>query len=234
VNARPDIRIVIPALDEEASLPLVLEEIPKDWVREIVVVDNGSSDQTTRVAQENGATVLSEPRRGYGSACQKGIEYLRSTPCEILVILDADYSDHPEQLPKLVSPIIEGRADMVLGSRTLGRVEPGALAPQARYGNLLASFMIWMFFGRWFTDMGPFRAIDFKKYPELGLADLTYGWNVEMQMKALSKRFRVVEVPTDYRCRRGRSKISGTVTGTISAGYKIITTILYYGLFKKE
>jgi len=231
-NARhPDIRIVIPALDEEESLPRVLDDIPGDWVQEVVVVDNGSSDRTAEVARQRGATVLVEKRRGYGSACQKGIEYLRSTPCEILVILDADHADHPEQLADLVGPIQEGRADMVLGSRTLGRVEPGALAPQARYGNLLASFLIWIFSRRWFTDMGPFRAINFRRYPELGMRDPTYGWNVEMQLKALSKGFVILEVPVDYRCRIGRSKISGTVRGTLCAGYKIISTILYYGLF---
>jgi glycosyltransferase involved in cell wall biosynthesis len=232
--ARPeDIRIVIPALDEESALPLVLDAIPKDWVREVVVVDNGSVDRTAAVAREKGATVLDEPRRGYGRACQRGIAYLAGTPCRVLVILDADFSDHPEQLPRIVEPILDGRADFVIGSRTLGRAEPGALLPQARFGNWLAGVLIWLFFGRRFTDMGPFRALDFAKLLGLGLEDPTYGWNVEMQMKALRRHLRILEVPVDYRCRTGKSKITGTVRGTIAAGWRIITTILYYGLVRR-
>jgi glycosyltransferase involved in cell wall biosynthesis len=231
MDPQADVRIVIPALNEEASLPFVLQDIPRGLAREVVVVDNGSTDRTSEVAREAGATVLREPRRGYGGACQKGIEYLRSTPCQILVILDADHSDHPEQLPDLVRPIMEGRADMVLGSRTMGTIDPGALAPQARYGNLLASSLIWIFHRRWFTDMGPFRAMNFRRFLDLGVGDPTYGWNVEMQMKALARGLTVLEVPVDYRRRKGTSKISGTLRGTLRAGYKIISTIVYCGLF---
>ncbi|MBI4861764.1 MAG: glycosyltransferase family 2 protein [Candidatus Riflebacteria bacterium] len=234
MSAPSDVRIVIPALDEERSLPSVLGAIPREAVREIVVVDNGSRDRTAQVARENGATVLTESRRGYGSACLAGIEHLKGTSCQVLVILDADFSDRPEQLPDLVTPILEGRADFVIGSRTLGKAEPGALAPHVRFGNWLAAVLIWATSGRWFTDMGPFRAIDFKKLLVLGMRDPTYGWNVEMQMKALRHGLRILEVPADYRCRTGVSKISGTLRGTVGAGYKIISTILYYGLIDRR
>lgn len=229
-----DIRVVIPALNEERSLAKVLAEIPPDWVREVVVVDNGSSDRTAEVARACGATVLAQPERGYGAACLTGIEYLKSTPCDILVILDGDYSDYPEQLPQVVGPIIEDRADFVLGSRTLGRAQAGSMMPQQRFGNWLSGVMIWAFCGHRFSDMGPFRAVDFAKFHTLKMVDRTYGWNVEMQMKALFKRLRVLEIPVDYRVRIGESKVSGTVKGTIMAGYKIITTILYYGLIARE
>lgn len=229
-----DIRVVIPALDEERSLPSVLAAIPRDWVREVVVVDNGSKDRTAEVARAGGATVIAQPERGYGAACLAGIEHLKGTPCEVLVILDGDYSDHPEQLPQIVGPILEGRADFVIGSRTLGRAEAGSMMPQQRFGNWLAGIMIWAFCGRWFSDMGPFRALDFAKLQSLNMVDRTYGWNVEMQMKALYKGLRVVEVPVDYRVRIGHSKIAGTIKGTLMAGYKIITTILYYGLIRRD
>lgn len=229
----PDIRIVIPALDEEQSIALVLADIPRDLVKEVVVVDNGSTDATGRIARENGATVLREDRRGYGRACQTGIDYLRDSPCDILVILDADHSDHPEDLERITGPIERGEAEMVMGSRTMGVAEAGALVPQARFGNLLAGFMIWGLCGRWFTDMGPFRAMDYRRFLAMGVCDPTYGWNVEMQIKALRAGWRILEVPADYRRRRGESKISGTVKGTVMAGYKIITTILYYGLWKR-
>ena len=227
----PRITIVIPAIDEEASLPLVLGDLPWDLVHEVIVVDNGSRDRTAEVARAGGARVIREDRRGYGSACLAGIA--AADRPDILVILDGDYSDHPEELPAIVGPIIEDRADLVIGSRDNEGCEPGALLPQARFGNRLACFLIALFFRRRFTDLGPFRALRWSSLQELALKDLNFGWNVEMQIKAIQKGLRIVEVPVRYRCRVGRSKITGTISGTLRAGYKILWTIFRYGLLRR-
>ena len=218
--------VLIPALNEESSLPLVLAALPRPPARRIVVADNGSLDGTARVAKEGGAEVVTAARRGYGSACLAGLDYLRRTgPPDVVVFVDADFSDHPEELPALVAPILAGDADLVIGSRVLGRRERGALLPQARAGNLVACLLIRLFYGHRFTDLGPFRAIRWDALERLGMADPDFGWTAEMQVKAVRRGLRCTEVPVSYRRRTGVSKITGTVSGTVRAGYKILWTV---------
>lgn len=220
------IDVVIPALNEEASLPLVLADIPRPPVRRIVVADNGSADSTARVAREGGAEVVEASRRGYGSACLAGLDHLRRTgPPDVVVFVDADYSDHPDELPRLVAPILAGEADLVIGSRVLGRRERGALLPQARAGNLVACLLIRLFYGQRFTDLGPFRAVRWDALERLEMSDPNFGWTAEMQVKAVRRGLRSTEVPVSYRRRVGISKITGTVSGTLRAGYKILWTV---------
>jgi len=226
---RPRIAVLIPALNEEASLPYVLTDVPKGVVEEVVVVDNGSSDRTADMARAQGATVLSEPRRGYGSACLAGIAYLRAKRPDVVVFLDADYSDYPDELPAVIQPILTDKCDFVLGSRTQGQAEPGALLFQARFGNALATSLIRWLYGFRYSDLGPFRAIRFPALLDLGMVDRTYGWNVEMQIKAVRRGLRIAEVPVRYRKRAGgESKVSGTLKGTLLAGYKILWTVFRY------
>ncbi|MFQ5767019.1 MAG: glycosyltransferase family 2 protein [Acidobacteriota bacterium] len=216
------VAVVIPALNEEEALPLVLRDLPMARLSRVMVVDNGSSDRTAQVAEEAGVEVIREPRRGYGRACQAALAVLSEDPPDIVVILDADHSDHPEELPSLLAPLERNQADLVLGSRVLGVREPGSLPLHARLGNSLATFLIWIRHGRRFTDLGPFRAIRWKALEILQMADSDYGWNVEMQVKAVRLGLRCLEVPVRYRRRLGRSKISGTVRGTLRAGIKIL------------
>jgi glycosyltransferase involved in cell wall biosynthesis len=191
-----------------------------------VVADNGSTDGTARVAREGGAEVVEARRRGYGSACLAGLDHLRRTgPPDIVVFVDADFSDHPEELPALVAPILAGEADLVIGSRVLGSRERGALLPQARAGNLVACLLIRIFYGHRFTDLGPFRAIRWDALERLQMADPDFGWTAEMQVKAVRLGLRSAEVPVSYRRRVGVSKITGTVSGTLRAGYKILWTV---------
>lgn len=224
--------VIIPALNEEASLPLVLHDLPD--VREVIVVDNGSTDRTALAARACGAIVVSEPQRGYGAACLRGLAAVHETTCtgtaapRVVVFVDADYSDHAELLPRLVAPILSGEADFVLGSRLLGEREPGAMPPQSVYGNRLACFLMRLLFGGRYTDLGPFRAIHYRALCHLGMADRNFGWTVEMQIKALRAGLRIQEVPVPYRRRTGTSKISGTVSGTIKAGSKILYLIARY------
>jgi glycosyltransferase involved in cell wall biosynthesis len=219
--------VLIPALDEEASLPMVLAAIPRPPVRRVVVADNGSRDATARVARDAGAVVVAAPRRGYGSACLAGLAWLADhDPPEVVVFLDADFSDHPEELPQLVAPILAGAADLVIGSRVLGRRERGALLPQARAGNLVACVLMRWLYGHRFTDLGPFRAVRWSALERLAMADPDFGWTAEMQVKALRHGLAVAEVPVSYRRRVGASKITGTVAGTLRAGHKIVWTIL--------
>ena len=219
--------VIIPAYNEEDSIGKVIADIPKDIAGEVVVVDNGSTDNTAQVAMEAGAILLREHRRGYGYACLRGINYAQSKRerPEILVFLDGDYSDYPEEMRTVVAPIIEHDYDMVIGSRTRGKAEKGALLPRAVFGNALATTLIKWFYGARFTDLGPFRAIKLDKLLELGMTDTTYGWTVEMQVKAAKKRLKCTEVPVSYRKRIGTSKITGTLGGSVKAGHKIVWTI---------
>ena len=222
---------IIPALDEEAALPGVLDELKSTVVRRVVVVDNGSSDGTARVAKERGAHVVAEPRRGYGAACLRGIDECRraTPPPDVIVFLDGDGADDPTELPRLLEPLWRGDAELVIGSRVLAgaKVERFALTPQQRVGNWLAAWLIRTLYGARHTDLGPFRAIRLDALERLAMRDLDWGWTAEMQVKAVRRGLRVVEVPASWRRRRGgRSKISGTVRGVVGAGYKIISTIL--------
>ena len=226
--ASPAIVVVIPAYNEEMAIGKVLAAIPPDLVRQVIVVDNGSTDATAATARDMGARVLHEPRRGYGQACLSGLAALEEA--EIVVFLDGDYSDFPEEMPALVQPIASGEADLVIGSRTLGRSEKGALLPQQRFGNALATWLIHRLFGVSFTDLGPFRAIRRSALEKLDMADRNFGWTVEMQVKAARAGLRCREVPVRYRPRLGQSKVSGTLSGTLRAGYKILWTIFRYAI----
>lgn len=224
------IKIIIPAFNEENGIGEVIREIPKGLIAEIVVVNNASTDNTEIIAKEAGATVLREPIPGYGRACLKGIDYIsQSKPFpDIVVFLDADHSDYPEEMVELIKPTVDGNADLVIGSRALGKKERGSMTPQQIFGNWLATRLLKLLYGVQFTDLGPFRAIRFNALTELSMQDKTYGWTVEMQLKAAKKGLRCIEVPVRYRKRIGFSKISGTVKGTIMAGYKILATIFKY------
>lgn len=226
----PNIKVVIPAFNEEKSIAHVINDIPKDWVQEVVVVDNGSTDNTAEVAKNAGATVLSEITAGYGNACLKGIDYLtgEGKQPDILVFLDGDYSDYPAQLPEVINPILQDNVDMVIGSRALGDREGGSMTFPQVFGNWLATSLMKVFYGVEYTDLGPFRAIKFDKLIDLDMKDRTYGWTVEMQVKAARHKFKTAEVPVNYKKRIGVSKVSGTVKGTFLAGYKILYTIFKY------
>ena len=231
------ISIVIPALNEENAIAKVLADIPKTVctfdghigaiVQEIIVVDNGSTDNTAAIAEQNGARVVAEPRKGYGSACLAGIAALETTPPDIVVFLDGDYSDYPADLPRLLQPIFEGSAAFVIGARKACNARD-ALLPQARFGNWLACLLIRHFYGTHYTDLGPFRAIRYSQLLALDMQDKTFGWTIEMQLKAAKQGIPACEVPVRYRKRIGTSKITGTLTGSVKAGYKILTTLFYH------
>lgn len=220
------ISVVIPAYNEESSIGLVLDALPKEILHEIIVVNNASSDNTPAVAREHGARVVDESRRGYGSACLAGIAELDDP--DIVVFLDGDFSDYPEEIVQLVQPIEEDRADFVLGSRMILSESRRALLPQARYGNRLAVFLMRLFYRMRYTDLGPFRAIRYGSLKKLKMQDTNFGWTVEMQIKAVREKLRILEVPVRYRDRIGVSKITGTVSGTLRAGTKIIYTLFKY------
>jgi glycosyltransferase involved in cell wall biosynthesis len=237
--SRVRVGVVIPALDEEAALPLVLAEIPRDLVDLVVVVDNGSRDRTAEVARAHGAFVVSEPRRGYGNACLAGLEVLLSSGTQVfaplgsrdvVVFLDADHSDHADEMPLLVEPIVAGSAHLVIGVRRADVQSRRALTPQQRFGNALACFLMRVLFGARFTDLGPFRAIRVDALRHLRMRDRDYGWTVEMQLKSRVARLDTLEIPVHYRARIGTSKISGTLAGTVRAGWKILGWILGWRL----
>jgi len=223
------VSVIIPVFNEQEGIVSVLRDIPEGLVSEVIVVDNGSTDRTAQLAAQAGARVVRESRRGYGSACLAGIA--AADQPDILVFLDGDYSDHPDEMPLLLDPILRGEADLVIGSRMLGKREPGALLPQAWFGNWLATRLIRLLFGVRFTDLGPFRAVRREALERIGMGDTTFGWTVEMQVKAARLRLRTAEAPVSYRRRKGVSKITGTVSGTVRAGYKILYTIFRHWLW---
>lgn len=226
---KPLIKVIIPAYNEQDSIAHVIRDIPA-IVDEVIVVSNNSTDNTEENARQAGATVLKEPRKGYGYACLKGMEYISQNEKkpDIVAFLDGDYSDYPEQLPQILSPILNQNIDFVIGARIKKLREKGAMTPQQVFGNWLATFLMKLFFRANFTDLGPFRAIKYEKLLALNMEDKTYGWTVEMQLKVLKKGFSYVEIPVKYRNRIGVSKVSGTVKGTILAGVKILSWIFKY------
>jgi len=232
-NTHFAIFVLIPALNESQAIGNVISAIPRDIIKEIIVIDNGSTDNTATIASNHGATVLHQKTKGYGHALMTGINYLAPQNPDILVFMDGDYSDFPEEIPVLIRPIIEENMDMVIGSRVLGSAQKGALLPQARFGNWLATVLIGLFWGYKFTDLGPFRAIRYDKFLSLHLHELTYGWTVEMQIKAAQLKFQCTEVPVSYRKRIGQSKVTGTVGGSVKAGIGILRTI-FTALFNKK
>ena len=226
--------VVIPALNEEAALPHVLAEIPHSAVRRVVVADNGSTDGTARVAREAGATVVHQPEKGYGAACLKALALLGDDPPDVVVFLDGDHSDYPEELPDLLAPIRAGEAELVIGSRNLGEAPRGGLTPQQVVGNRVACAALRLLYGVRYTDLGPFRAITWQALEALGMADRNWGWTVEMQVKAARLGIRHREVPVRYRDRIGQSKVSGTLRGTLGASYKILWVLGRHALSRPE
>lgn len=223
------ISVIIPAYNEQDAIAKVIKDIPS-FVHEIIVVSNNSTDHTVKNAKNAGATVLQEPKKGYGHACLKGMHYIKqqATKPDIIVFLDGDYSDHPEQLPEIIAPILHQNIDFVLGARVKEYRETGAMTPQQIFGNGLATFLMKLFFNAKFSDLGPFRAIKYTSLLALEMEDKTYGWTVEMQLKVLKQKMSYLEIPVKYRNRIGVSKVSGTLKGTIFAGVKILSWIFKY------
>lgn len=219
--------VIIPAYNEESSIEHVIRDIPVDLVREIIVCNNNSKDNTAEVAEAAGATVLLQPKMGYGSACLKGMEHIaaKAEKPDVVVFLDGDYSDHPEEMGKLLAPIRAESVDLVIGSRAAGDMENGAMMPQQIFGNWLATSLIRWLYKYEFTDLGPFRAVTYEKLMAMEMADPDFGWTVEMQVKAAKMKLVCKEVPVTYRKRIGVSKVSGTIRGTVLAGHKILWTI---------
>lgn len=222
------ISVVIPAFNEEQSIRKVVTDIDRDLVNHVIVVNNNSTDNTVEVAESAGAIVLDEPRKGYGWACLKGISECERLKTEIIVFLDGDYSDYPEEIKDVIAPILSENKDLVIGSRVLGEREKGSLTPQQVFGNWLATKLVRLFYRGRFTDLGPFRAMQFHSLQKLGMSDKTYGWTIEMQIKVLKNKMSYCEVPVNYKRRIGVSKVSGTVKGTILAGIKIIFAVFKY------
>lgn len=229
MDTPPLIDVIIPAYNESLSIGKVIDDIPAGLVRDIIVCNNNSTDDTAIVARKSGAIVVDQPLKGYGNACLAGIHFIRQRPPatqpDIVIFLDGDYSDYPQEMVSLLPPLFEGK-DMVIGSRVKGNPAPGSMTLPQRFGNWLATNMIQVLYGFRFTDLGPFRAIRWEKLLQLDMQDPTYGWTVEMQIKALQHRLQCEEVAVSYRKRIGKSKISGTVKGTLLAGYKIMWTII--------
>ncbi len=230
--------VIIPAYNEEKSIGKVINDLPKDLISGVIVVNNNSTDNTTEEAEKAGAVVLHEKVQGYGASCLNGINYLsdlnamqKEKSCDVVVFLDGDYSDYPEEAKLLIEPIIKNNYDFVLGSRVLGKREKGSLPVQSRIGSNIAGTLIKLFWGIKYTDLGPFRAIKFDKLMQLNMNDIWYGWTVEMQIKAAKEKYRILEVPVSYRKRIGKSKVTGTLKGTFMASVIILKTI-FVQLFK--
>uniref|UniRef100_UPI0040480AAE glycosyltransferase family 2 protein n=1 Tax=Algoriphagus sp. TaxID=1872435 RepID=UPI0040480AAE len=229
MNTPPIVDVIIPAFNEEKSIGKVIRDIPK-LVRHVVVANNNSTDRTAEVAKAAGAQVVFEPQKGYGKACLTAMDWVQQQVVQpdILVFLDGDYSDYPEQLEMLIAPILGGEADLVIGSRSLGEREAGSMTFPQVFGNALATMLMRWMYGAKFSDLGPFRAIHWRKLIALGMVDQNFGWTIEMQIKAHQAGLSYMEVPVTYRKRIGVSKVSGTVKGVFGAGYKIIFTIFKY------
>ena len=225
--------VIIPAYNEEKSIAKVIGDIPKDVVSEVIVVNNNSNDNTESIALNAGAKVLFEKQKGYGAACLKGIDYLKEHTPDIVVFLDGDYSDYPEEIIDLIKPIKYDDYDFVLGSRVIGEREKGALPVQSRIGSVIAGNLISLFWKVKYTDLGPLRAIKYNKLLELEMQDTWFGWTVEMQIKAAKKHYKILEIPVRYRKRIGKSKVTGTLKGTVMASFIIMKTI-FSELFKKN
>lgn len=225
-----NISVIIPTLNEETAIGKVIVDIP-DWVDRIIVSDNGSKDGTLKIAEDLGAIVLKGEGGGYGAACLAGITVLHGA-CDIVVFVDGDYSDYPDKMDALVDPIVSGDAQLVIGSRTLGSAQAGSLTLPQVFGNWLACFLIKLFWGVKYSDLGPFRAVERKALHRLNMTDEAFGWTVQMQLHAILHDIKTIEVPVNYKPRIGRSKISGTIRGTVLAGCAIIGTILRVKLFK--
>ena len=226
--------VIIPAYNEEKSIGKVISEIPGDLVNEVAVVNNNSTDKTKEVAEQHGATVLLETFRGYGAACLTGIDYCRKNNFELIVFLDGDYSDYPGEMRRLIGKVTDDNYDFVLGSRVMGKREKGALPFQSQVGSIIAGFLINLFWGYKFTDLGPFRVIKMNKLLDLRMEDKWYGWTVEMQIKAAAKKYKTIELPVSYRKRIGKSKVTGTIRGTAMASIIILGTIFRYALKLKR
>lgn len=230
MNNKPNIVVIIPAHNEEKSIGKVIEGIPKDWVNTVIVCSNNSTDNTVDVAKTEGAIVLEESKKGYGWACMKGINYAKNlTPQpDIIVFMDGDYSDYPEELPHVVNPIINQNIDLVIGSRAKGQKEAGSMTFPQRFGNWLSTRLMRLFYGVKYSDLGPFRAIKLEKLLALNMQEMTFGWTIEMQIKAAKQKMTYTEVPVNYRVRIGESKVSGTLKGAVMAGIKILWCIAKY------
>ena len=234
-SAVVQVALIIPALNEEEALPRVLGEVPADLVGRVIVVDNGSTDGTAEAARRAGAEVVQEPKRGYGAACLAGLRRLAEDPPDVVVFIDGDHSDRAAEIPDVAGPVLRDEADMVIGSRVLGDLEPGALSPPQRFGNALACSLLRVLHGARHTDLGPFRALSWTALERMRMADEDYGWTVEMQVKAARMGLRVVEVPVSYHRRRaGKSKVSGTVRGVVGAGTKILWTIFRHSIRSQD